>query len=1014
MKKNFFKLSFSLLLIVGFLFVLSSCGGSTLATPSGVQVSEQGLLTWNEVEDAEEYVITINDTEYRTSKTSYDLSKLSLENGAYQVFIKAVTSADKIKNSAFSAPISYVVGTLNKLVAPNNVRVEEGIIKWSAVANATKYDVKVGTITKTVTATSIALSSFGDLEGKINISVKAIGNELYLSSDFSNPITYRLELSLAGLRAAIYEHYLEKDYPSEAANEQTDYIYGLLMDMNEWAELDNTELLDFFYFGENLNNFDTPIDAFKGALDLGLEDEQIANLLRAYLMVSFGQVNLGSVEYYEDEIASYENLIASITSQYNQILFNLAVAEEVYKQTELYQLRFARNEIYQEILTAEENQHVVLSQLSEELLNIYYQYDFSLKYDIEQVAALEASNPWLLELKPYIVAIINYWDEYEAIDNLIFNAPDGEKEKENDYNQLLNEKMYFEWDELYAIRYYERQIEYYQERIADLEVQLFVFEKYFTYLAENKEQIIEGIVPLIKFARFNLENVLETLMELIESENITAAELVVLRDELVNSIFDSGNLPTETEVEKMLALVKDLSLIYLEAFEELRTAPYDTFYDDVKLSIDALEIYFGEIYLPYLEIIKEVLMHATVEEFEALLSGDELSMMNAMMSFITDLSENPLLITNTKLINDLTIDLILSGDLKILPYLLAREDEAEFALFSILYQIIIEDSPLITEAFDELMALVNVEYFELLFDLLLTNMQNVDPEDLFLALINFEYLKDLTADDVDAIVQVAKKFLIERYLMEEAFTLSREELEEILNTGDLCEALSIVLNLGGEYFDIVRDFYERGLLVEYDYEVIIQIAIAIDEFYSIEKQAKLDLLYEIVELFMENEVFLDETELDYVFESLIDLILDVADLFGNAKIFALYDAQNLTEMQKQELIDFVNNTPIGEMIEREYRKALRDYLGVSLFYEMFENYVSDGKYCSIETTTNSFTLTEIAETLGWEIDYLYRDWDNLISFNAYKEYGNKAYFIYGEVDKYNIIYCYWYETSIMN
>ena len=71
-------LSFILLFILSMTFMLAGCTPpiTTLATPQNVSVTDDGLITWDAVEHADSYVVKINDVEYTTELTQYQVQSV--------------------------------------------------------------------------------------------------------------------------------------------------------------------------------------------------------------------------------------------------------------------------------------------------------------------------------------------------------------------------------------------------------------------------------------------------------------------------------------------------------------------------------------------------------------------------------------------------------------------------------------------------------------------------------------------------------------------------------------------------------------------------------------------------------------------------------------------------------------------------------------------------------------------------------------------------------------------------
>lgn len=84
-----------LLTFLGLLTISSckSCKKETLATPTNLTISEEGLITWDKVANASEYVIYINDNSYNVSKNEYQVSDLT-KDFTYYVYAKGTNYLD--------------------------------------------------------------------------------------------------------------------------------------------------------------------------------------------------------------------------------------------------------------------------------------------------------------------------------------------------------------------------------------------------------------------------------------------------------------------------------------------------------------------------------------------------------------------------------------------------------------------------------------------------------------------------------------------------------------------------------------------------------------------------------------------------------------------------------------------------------------------------------------------------------------------------------------------------------
>ena len=104
----------NIFLLVLVMFAMVSCKkDKTLATPTNVQISEAGLITWNVVENAESYIVYINNQEYTVTTPFYLVSNLNVDF-TYSV----VACASKYDASAPSAVQSYKTSYIPPVTPP--------------------------------------------------------------------------------------------------------------------------------------------------------------------------------------------------------------------------------------------------------------------------------------------------------------------------------------------------------------------------------------------------------------------------------------------------------------------------------------------------------------------------------------------------------------------------------------------------------------------------------------------------------------------------------------------------------------------------------------------------------------------------------------------------------------------------------------------------------------------------------------------------------------------------------
>ena len=111
---------------------------TTLAMPAGISVSGK-TLTWNAVEGATGYNVSINGTVYQADGTSLELTAdiLTENMNVYNVAVQACAE-DSNADSPYSATVA-----LNYAVM-GGITYENGCVYWEPVLGATKYLVRVG------------------------------------------------------------------------------------------------------------------------------------------------------------------------------------------------------------------------------------------------------------------------------------------------------------------------------------------------------------------------------------------------------------------------------------------------------------------------------------------------------------------------------------------------------------------------------------------------------------------------------------------------------------------------------------------------------------------------------------------------------------------------------------------------------------------------------------------------------------------------------------------------------
>lgn len=172
----------SVLFLVVISIFLVSCENMTLTAPS--TTLSGNTLSWDEVEDAANYYIYIDDnatsdpdaTYFETTSTSFDLSSAELDDGTYTIYVVAVNGT---YFSGQSNAIQYTVGEGDiTLSVPTNVSITNDLLSWDAVTDATSYMVVIDELEVVVTTTSYDLTNQALEAGTYDIFVKAIAGDV--------------------------------------------------------------------------------------------------------------------------------------------------------------------------------------------------------------------------------------------------------------------------------------------------------------------------------------------------------------------------------------------------------------------------------------------------------------------------------------------------------------------------------------------------------------------------------------------------------------------------------------------------------------------------------------------------------------------------------------------------------------------------------------------------------------------------------------------------------------------
>lgn len=251
-------------------------GGTGPALKAPAAVIADGKITWSAVENAQSYTVVINEVATVVNGLSYDLSSdnaLSLlVIGENEITVKAnatgshsesaISSVTYIHKAAFGAPV--------------NLKVENNILKWDAVAGATSYTVKIGEEAITADKNELDLSAVADKlktgGNTIAVMANAVG-EYHLASAYSASINYSYYITLTKPVLSLDESILSWNAVDNASGYSV--RIGAYVTEVKGVEIDLTTLSKLLEFGEN--EISVKAVGIGGYLDSAYSDSVIYN-----------------------------------------------------------------------------------------------------------------------------------------------------------------------------------------------------------------------------------------------------------------------------------------------------------------------------------------------------------------------------------------------------------------------------------------------------------------------------------------------------------------------------------------------------------------------------------------------------------------------------------------------------------------------------------------------------------------------------------------------------------------
>ena len=321
------KLLFTICTLLASCLIFSGClgGGSSqseenvLAAPTSLKMNSKGVLSWDEVENATTYEISIGDATNTTDDVKQDLTELITDEGSYTISVKA-------KNETTSSETATYSLTAVKLPTPSTPVIESDPVThmvkfvWTGGENTRGYLQQINDgkwVSNTETYYSI--SSTGTYTISVKAKSYAANDVLYLESDASEKsATCEYQqgpvLSLDGMSLISWASDTEFDSYNLWVNGEK---------VKEGVESGET--------GYNLVLGDAPALTKTGEYNLQIEAIKDGNSYWSNVLEEVGTYNINP-----NEIYSFDNRKANFTV----IKEGVSISDEHYHGESGYSLRF--------------------------------------------------------------------------------------------------------------------------------------------------------------------------------------------------------------------------------------------------------------------------------------------------------------------------------------------------------------------------------------------------------------------------------------------------------------------------------------------------------------------------------------------------------------------------------------------------------------------------------------------------------------------------------------------------
>lgn len=517
---------------------LASCEDSTIPVPTNVRIEDETMLIWDAVAGAEAYIVEVGTHSIEDiTTTSQDLTVFHdiLPDGTYEVKV-AATLGDFVTD--FSAAVSYTIDTT--INAVSNLAIQDDMLTWDAVADATSYRVSILGQTFSVTTPSFDLTQMTDLPMEmLQLSVVAM-----VGTDASMPVTITYDYTMGGMEPMLfmlrmvnesYDMYMdEADFETE--EDYQDYVMTKGMIESYMSYTDGQSPMDaamMFGMAQSLESDEMTMDPMS-LFDIfddaeSMDGQTIANLLISYLL-SMSEMNQ---EYNDMYLELFNEQLLELNAEYQTFVSEGGVMFEMAEVFAPYML----DADFERLFTS----------LDMPLYDLDYKFSviFETWYSLDAGYGLPEYDETEIELIQQ--AVLNaYQANDEAFRTFVLDETT---------NFMLMEYGELIWFYFYTLD----EIEYFTMGQTDPVIALIESDR------EALEMSLAVLFDYILDVRTAIETPLNNIQTMLNSGTATNAQIVSVKDQVVYAVYE--NLP-DSEL-----LVEAMNVIFMIIYGQMDLDP---------------------------------------------------------------------------------------------------------------------------------------------------------------------------------------------------------------------------------------------------------------------------------------------------------------------------------------------------------------------------------------------------------------------------------------------------------